>query len=422
VRFFWADTVEDYKCLTSSGVHSCVLSLFTAFWLFVQTPASTTELDAQITFSTKPPGSSLLIDGKRIRGRTPITLRLAPGPSIVTFVPPGEGYKRVTASYSWQPHETRRVRINLPMSFGSIRVRTGRAWSKLELDKRPAGIRADAWQRIQAGNHIILAFDGRFGGVARFRVPEEGRVSVNLAWRKFSPDPASFAFIAARKAKIGSAEFANLNAPRSVDLAGFWIGRNEVTVREYADCVRAQNCSPPGRGEACNWSVAGRDDHPVNCVSAVQATEYARWFSAQDEFAYRLPTTFEWETTATAGGGREYPWGAGPPGGRCNVCDRSCAWTWRDSTIDDGWPQTAPAGRLKNCSGPEHVYDLVGNVAEWCSIPGSNNYDLRGGSWASPRTLYDPRSPNLKDSRFTDATTGFRLAASPVDLTEDEKK
>jgi eukaryotic-like serine/threonine-protein kinase len=150
--------------------------------------------------------------------------------------------------------------------------------------------------------------------------------------------------------------------------------------------------------------------------------EYVKWFSNEDEFAYRLPTSVEWEAAATGGGSRVYPWGSDPIPGRCNICDRSCRWLWRDSSVNDHWAETAPVGSFPACAGPEKVFDLIGNVAEWSSIPGTNRHDLRGGSWAAPQTLNDPRSPNLKPSQFSDATTGFRLAASAFDLTAFRKR
>lgn len=413
--------MEHYEPLVLSGGARWAISLFAVLGLLAQTPDLPTDGTALVEFSTEPSGSSLLIDGKQVRGRTPIALNLAPGASTITFVPQSEGYKRETVVYSWQPHETRRVHVNLRMAIGTFRVTTDRPLRNVELDGRKTPTRPNSPQRVQAGRHTILAFDGRYAGMAKFRVTDEGSVSVGLVWRKVSPDPTSFALIAAHNAKIGSPDFANLNPPRSVNIAAFWIEHNEITVREYAECVRSQYCAPPDQGEGCNWGLKGREDHPVNCVSAIQAESYARWFSSKDEFAYRLPTAFEWETTATAGGTRDYPWGSGPVGGRCNICDLTCSWIWRDASANDAWAQTAPVGHLKNCAGPELVYDLIGNVAEWCLIKGTNHYDLRGGSWASPRTLYDPRSPNLNDSRFRDGTTGFRLAASAVDLTTQNK-
>ena len=231
-----------------------------------------------------------------------------------------------------------------------------------------------------------------------------------------------FALIFAARSAIGSAAYKNLNPPRKVGVDAFWMQRNEVRVRDYRECVIAGRCRPPARTENCNWTVPGRDEHPINCVSASQAIEYAAWFSAKDEFSYRLPTSIEWEHVATAGGSRAYPWGNSTAAGRCNICDRSCPWKWRDSSVNDGWSTTAPAALFMACASPEGVLDLIGNVAEWCSTIHPERYDLRGGSWGSPKTLYDPVLPNLKDREFQDPTTGFRLAATSTKIDDPGSK
>jgi len=380
-----------------------------------------TEADAVVTFSTEPTGSSISLDGKPLKGRTPITIRLPAGAATVTFQSPREGYKPVSATYSWHSGESLRIEVSLPKAFGYLHVNTTRQWSRIELDGRAFAARAAPWQRVQAGAHLVLAFDGRYLGFAKIRISEGARATVDLTWRKITPDPVLFSLMQTTKTQIGSADYANLNPPRSVDVQAFWIEKNEVSVREYRDCVQARRCSPPISGERCNWNVPGRDDHPVNCVSAVQAVEYAHWFSEKDDFVHRLPTSLEWERAATGTGTRLYPWGMEPAAGRCNICDRSCPWRWRDASVDDHWPETAPIGLFKTCTSPERVYDLVGNVAEWCTTPDRTGYDLRGGSWASPRAFYNPRSPNLKPPQFSDATSGFRLAASAFNLSVFQK-
>jgi len=91
-------------------------------------------------------------------------------------------------------------------------------------------------------------------------------------------------------------------ATQQVVLKSFSMDRHEVTVAEYRRCVLSAKCSEPLTGtyfslaqrridfkEFCNWGQQGRDDHPVNCVSRKQATEYC---AVQGK---RLPTSAEWE-------------------------------------------------------------------------------------------------------------------------------
>lgn len=378
--------------------------------------APESQSDASVTFVTEPPGSTIRVNGVQLEGRTPLTLSLASGQATVEFKPPREGFQTVRGQYSWRAGESKQIFCKLPVAYGDIRITTPRQWKSLEIDRLAFSAKADLWNRVQAGRHTILALDGRYFGIARFRVPEGGRQTISLTWSKMSPDPDSFALVQSAKTHVGSAEYSDLNPQRLLRIEAFWIQRYEVTVRQYRECVIDGHCSPPVQGESCNWNTARREDHPVNCVSPLQAAEYAKWFSAHDEFSYRLPTNVEWEYVATAEGKQQYPWGGESPVGRCSTCDRSCVWRWHDTSIDDGWPETAPVGSFKMCTGPDRVYDLIGNVAEWCSTSSPDRYDLRGGSWASPRMLYDPQLPNFKAPRFEDSSTGFRLAATALNL------
>ena len=172
----------------------------------------------------------------------------------------------------------------------------------------------------------------------------------------------------------------------------FFMSSREVTVKEYAACVDAGACAKPGAGGYCNWGVDGRTNHPINCVDWNQAKAYCSW---KDQ---RLPTEAEWEYAARGKvEGSIFPWGNGRDCGKANYCDKQCAQDWKDGTCDDGFATTAPVGSFApNGFG---LYDMTGNVAEWCSdwyrpqsyvgVAGKNPrgpvtgtfHVYRGGSW-----------------------------------------
>lgn len=142
--------------------------------------------------------------------------------------------------------------------------------------------------------------------------------------------------------------------------------------------------SPEGAGS----DVEDRADHPVVHVSWDDAAAYADWLGK------RLPTEAEWEYAARGGlVGRRYAWGDElTPDGRwpCNI------WQGRfptENTLEDGFLATAPVRSYPpNGFG---LYEMSGNVWEWCSDRWSTTWHLPD----RPDTRVDPQGPVIGDAR-----------------------
>ncbi len=168
------------------------------------------------------------------------------------------------------------------------------------------------------------------------------------------PCPAGMRLIPAGEFDMGDENLTSDERPvHRVRLSAFCIDESEVTVAAYAQCPPASGCTTPAAIAGCNWegsgAIAGREQHPINCVDWNQAAAYCRFRGGA------LPAETQWEYAARGSDGRIYPWGSTP------VPSSQLWWsgggTLRTSTCAvRGFPMGNSAFGL---------FDMVGDVTEW---------------------------------------------------------
>jgi formylglycine-generating enzyme required for sulfatase activity len=181
---------------------------------------------------------------------------------------------------------------------------------------------------------------------------------------------------------------------RAVWVIGFYIDTYPTTNADYARFLAATGHRAPAHWGGDEPPV-DRLNHPVVEVSCVDARAYAAWA------AKSLPTGVEWEMAARGQFGLTYPWGEHTGAARANV---------RESRIGD----TTPVDRYENGASPYGVYDLCGNVWEWCESGSRPGYrELRGGAFTAPLSQARPAGFEEALEETTRCDVGFRCV-TPV--------
>jgi formylglycine-generating enzyme len=214
---------------------------------------------------------------------------------------------------------------------------------------------------------------------------------------------------------LGGYEFSKDEQPvHRVEISTFELGRFEVTNAQYLAFSKATN------REYAEWRqffTKGKENYPVMNVTWADAQEYCGWLQAITGREYRLPTEAEWEYAARSQTNRNYRFIFGD------------GLSHRDALYDEKKRKDPSAvGKYKpNWFG---LYDMLGNVWEWCSDyydehyyqnspekdpqgPSRGQYRvIRGGSWLSTEEQCRVANRAWFNPGFILDGRGFRIAVS----------
>ena len=196
-----------------------------------------------------------------------------------------------------------------------------------------------------------------------------------------------------------------------VTVNSYWIGKYEVTVAEFSKFVgetgymtdaekngyasvyiEGKWVKKVGVDWRCNEEGKKRhmntNKYPVIFVSWNDANAYCRWLSQKTGYNYRLPTEVEWEYADRDRGLNNRRWSG------TNNANKVKEYAWSKANSKG---KVHPIGKRK--PNDLQLYDMSGNVWEWCADWYSSNYYsvsrsvnpkgpskgerrvLRGGSW-----------------------------------------
>jgi len=238
-----------------------------------------------------------------------------------------------------------------------------------------------------------------------------------------------------------------------VTVSTFRICEHELTVKEYKQYIDATNGKMPEPPDN-EWYISHQDtkkfyttagktwwgwkeDYPMHNVTWFDAVNYCNWLSTKEGLTkcytknadggwdtdlskngYRLPTEAEWEYAARGGNkstGKKF---AGS-----NVADEVC---WYDETTLLSGPKSIKTKKANELG----IYDMSGNVWEWCSDYYTKGYYknsplkdpmnsvsqtyrvLRGGGWHYQGAYATVTSRDGPEAFYTNYMYGFRLAKS----------
>jgi formylglycine-generating enzyme required for sulfatase activity len=175
----------------------------------------------------------------------------------------------------------------------------------------------------------------------------------------------------------------------------FFISKYPVTNKQFQVFVDDQNGYADPRWwqfseESRKWHAEHKkprnaqfrgDERPRETVNWYEATAFCLWLSSRMNLDITLPTEWEWVQAARGSDNRVFPWGDEVDLDACNTSESKIKMT------------TSVTRFVKGVS-PYAVYDMAGNVWEWCLNTAKHDTDLdchgeikravQGGSYLGP--------------------------------------
>ncbi|WP_422615651.1 SUMF1/EgtB/PvdO family nonheme iron enzyme [Nodularia spumigena] len=186
--------------------------------------------------------------------------------------------------------------------------------------------------------------------------------------------------------------FENESPQHSVTIQPFFTGKFTITQAQWAAVAAFDKVKIDLNPDPSNFKGANR---PVESVSWNHAVEFCARISQKTGKTYRLPSEAEWEYACRAGTTTPFYFGETLT---TDLANYDGNYTYGSAPKGEYRKQTTDVGKFS--ANPFGLYDMCGNIWEWCQDEWHKNYDnapadarvwlvkndnpfrlLRGGSW-----------------------------------------
>jgi formylglycine-generating enzyme required for sulfatase activity len=355
--------------------------------------------DGILALQTRPSDANITVNEKFV-GKTPLEIKL-PANSEHQIRISKAGYENVSRRVQVATGQTKKLAVDLKPITGIIRFTVEPEDAQLVLNGKNQGSVPRELNLVAVDQQLEIVKKGYQPYRARITprpgFPKEINITLNpLQSKSAAPAgviaaqngyelklvrPAPFTMGSSRREQ---GRRTNETLRKIILQRPFYMGKREVTNTEFKEFL-STHTSGSFKGQRLS-----QDDQPVVRVTWEQAALFCNWLSAKESLqpvyvkkggrlvaaepigaGYRLPTEAEWEYCARYTkdqGALKYPWGNQfPPtsasGNYADTTAQKLLPTYIEN-YSDGYPVTAPPAKFK--ANDLGLYNLGGNVAEWC--------------------------------------------------------
>jgi formylglycine-generating enzyme required for sulfatase activity len=355
--------------------------------------------DGTLALQTQPPDANVTIDQKFV-GKTPLEVQLSADVEHEIHILKA-GYEKVSRSVQVSTGKRKTLSVKLNPELGVIHFAVEPADAQLIVDGKNHGKVPQKLELVAISHQLEISKPGYRPYQTRITprpgYPQEIKITLNrqetkpagpanaitakngYPLRLIRPQPFTMGSSRREQGRRANETLRKISLQRP-----FYMGVREVTNKEFKEFLDGHNSG------AYQGQRLSQDDHPAVQLTWEQAALFCNWLSAKESLppvyvqkenalvvaepiptGYRLPTEAEWEYCARLNQNQallKYPWGdtfppSAPSGNYADISAKDLLPAYIEN-YNDGYPVSAPVAKFEPNS--SQLYDMGGNVAEWC--------------------------------------------------------